>query len=42
MCEAKWMPLGELRQHAVQYPQQYTQWFLDEAASLGWFGTEEQ
>lgn len=38
VAEARWAPLDELRRHAEQHPEQYTQWFLQEAASLGWFG----
>lgn len=37
VSEWKYVALPELQAHAEQYPEQYTQWFLDEAASLGWF-----
>jgi isopentenyldiphosphate isomerase len=37
VAETRWMQLEELRQHADQHPEEYTQWFLDEIHSLGWF-----
>ena len=37
VAETRWMQLEELRQHAEQHPEEYTQWFLDEIHSLGWF-----
>ena len=40
VAEVQWVQLAELRQHAEQHPEQYTQWFLDEVRSLGWFGAE--
>lgn len=38
VAETRWAPLCELRRHAERHPEQYTQWFREEAASLGWFG----
>ena len=37
VAETRWMQLAELRQHAEQHPEAYTQWFLDEVRSLAWF-----
>ena len=40
VCEAAWVEVSELRSRVAAEPQLYTQWLLEEAESLGWFGAD--